>query len=583
MVAPRSPTPVGHKGSKLWAELHLHEEDHRLRDLKYAYNASVPINRMLPPEVLSEIFSHLPSPLPTRRQHPHTPYLLVYRAWYSLLLHTPQFWAAFLSRPRILTDKGWETGLYDRLYLERSGTVPLSLSLDNRTDRAFPSLILHRHHITSLRIGITVIGQLGSEPDLSLLNSLLNAGLSLLAELDVYHIHLGGSRPKGSLIFHSQQLPRLRSLTQPWTTTAVGDAVAQLRHLHLEGCAVCDVEVITPAFDMTSILNKMTRSPLLESLSLSHRGTAGPSEDHPIPVWGDDVKPVICPALTRLDTRNCHPTITSTVLSKLVHRPTCRVWLAAKSLHESLPAGPFTATTMADHVNLELKYDAREHAALSTYIDGSKALSFSFKPEPGTPNTQRALWTCWGSMSKTFSDANAVTTLTFRGLDGCVSPNYGPRDGEKFGELLKVFPTLLRLDFLGWDCRQWLIDILDGLNLCPRMRKLTVCWQRIVDTAVLTSDVLKKAHPAAPRDDRLKRPLLGAVVFEDFCDRVACMLRNRAELGSPLRSLTVQVAREITSSYADDEEWDPPALKGRMWRKLEGLVEKLEVSYADEV
>ena len=569
-----------------WIWQRIEEYDYRIRTLRFAYNASSPINRILPEEVLSEIFSLLPWSTPDKSDDPHTAYLLVCRGWYSLLLRTPRFWSALVSQPRILTNKGWQSGVYDR-YLERSGSIPLALSVDDPRDETFRSLNAQSYRITSLRVNILV----STERGLRLLNSLLNAGMPSLVELDFSHMHDFGYCPgTPELELRAQQLPRLQSLTHSWMTVKVGDAVAALRHMRLEGCE-CD-RLMDSAFDLTSLLATVTQSPRLESLLLSQENMW--YNENRAPVRGADAAPVVSPNLVRLDIRDCHTTIISTILSKVICPPTCHISLTAPSLHKSLPAEPFTPIALADYITLDFRYKEKEHAALTTYINGTKALSFVYKSEMDLAGRRRAFQTCMSDLGKALSGANVITALTIRGVDcrtlpGSAYDGYvgGPGD---FRKLLTTLPALTRLDFLGWDGRQWLVALLAKSihpngeeRLCPRMRELAVSWYPKVDKNVLLEDVSRRARPkerVGGQDPGHVR--LGHVVFDDFCDRMSQMLQSRAEHGSPLERLSVLVDREITGWYVDDEGWEPEMLRERMWKRFEGLIEKLEVSYASD-
>lgn len=301
------------------------------------------------------------------------------------------------------------------------------------------------------------------------------------------------------------------------------------------------------------------------------------------------VERVVHPNLIRLDIRNCQTASTKETLARLAYPPTCHVSLKTYSLRDVLPAGPFAPASMADRVKVHFLHSGsmgRDKAALTTYIHGSKVLSLTFKSEG--QDTQKAFQTCMTDLSKLFSDTNAVTALTFQGTNGHKSPNFDQSDARYFNELLRALPDLVQLELLHWDCRHWLIALLGGAEppedghgecLCPRMRELTICWQPAIDGSVLPVDALTKARSEREFQSS-DRHRLGAAVLDAFCGSVAQMLRFRAERGSPLRQLSVRVAREITDSYVDDEGWEPPVLRERMWRRLEGSVEELDVSFA---
>ncbi len=224
-----------------WFEQRIAEHDYRLRALKFAHNAAASsINRKRPREVLVEIFALLPLKGSGYYEYRHTSYLLVCRAWYSLLLQTPRFWAALLNKPHLLTNGYWGTvrgnALYDR-YLERSGAVALGLPIHLTSDHILRSLSPHCHRITRLYVRITPERELEGP----VLHSLLSAGMPSLVDLDVTHTHVyNPPRTGGPLILNARHLPGLHSLAHPWTSTVIGDAVARLRYLRLEGCNWCE-------------------------------------------------------------------------------------------------------------------------------------------------------------------------------------------------------------------------------------------------------------------------------------------------------------------------------------------------------
>ncbi|TFK87704.1 hypothetical protein K466DRAFT_101725 [Polyporus arcularius HHB13444] len=106
----------------------------RVRSLKALYNDAASINRTLPNEILTEIFSRLrPSEWlgdsGLRLAH-------ICRLWRRLLLTMPEFWVDLLAKPRVFAP-GMTQRQGDRLgfYLGLTGSRPITLSLESSARR----------------------------------------------------------------------------------------------------------------------------------------------------------------------------------------------------------------------------------------------------------------------------------------------------------------------------------------------------------------------------------------------------------------------------------------------------------------
>ena len=99
-----------------WCKSRIGEYKARVRALRSVYNAAALINRMLPPELLMEIFGNL--------HHGSSLYsglrvMRVCRAWNILVKVTPQFWANLVRVPRNMT--GASPGAVKRLEVALEG------------------------------------------------------------------------------------------------------------------------------------------------------------------------------------------------------------------------------------------------------------------------------------------------------------------------------------------------------------------------------------------------------------------------------------------------------------------------------
>ncbi|KAI0806788.1 hypothetical protein C8Q74DRAFT_1212926 [Fomes fomentarius] len=134
-----------------WADTKIEEYSKRILALKSARNASAPINRKLPPEVLMEVFSQM-KPGRYGRQRFHI--LHVCRLWRHLVFRTSRFWADLLRTSRLSKPNEDQVALLE-LFFKLSRSQPLSLSLAGLQPAVVSTLLFpHAQYISSLTVSL---------------------------------------------------------------------------------------------------------------------------------------------------------------------------------------------------------------------------------------------------------------------------------------------------------------------------------------------------------------------------------------------------------------------------------------------
>ncbi|KAI0719143.1 hypothetical protein C8T65DRAFT_636939 [Cerioporus squamosus] len=243
------------------------------RILSSMYNATAPIHRHLPPELLMEIFGRIE---PEGFQE--LTYLHVCRMWRDLLRRTAEFWVDMLRNPirfpKHMTLSGLmvdpESGWYRcfTMSLEQSAPRDIFLTFTGFSDIAHTALSSHAHRIAALSVELY-------PQDARRLFALLRSGMPRLRTLVISHLpgelattdELGGGALP--LLPQSQSsdavnLPSLRVLSIPSVllTSITGGSMRSLT----VGCAACRLcsEARRPSLD--ELLLFLRRYPSLTSL-----------------------------------------------------------------------------------------------------------------------------------------------------------------------------------------------------------------------------------------------------------------------------------------------------------------------------
>ncbi|KAI0333050.1 hypothetical protein GY45DRAFT_1432568 [Cubamyces sp. BRFM 1775] len=207
------------------------EFTHYIQLLNTEVNNAAPIFRMLPNELLTEIFRHL---RPTERAEIRIAH--VCSAWRAILGKTPEFWADLASLPDLITAKTEDDWSCYLSCVALSSPRPLSLSLRGNRIPRMPEVHPHLPRITSLTLTF-VDSQVSKHlPDLYEFFAL---GLLALEELELtaYNVifdAIADMHNHGHNYFSSDiNLPRLRTLRTHGIFFAAALACSSLRHVIL--------------------------------------------------------------------------------------------------------------------------------------------------------------------------------------------------------------------------------------------------------------------------------------------------------------------------------------------------------------
>ena len=145
-----------------WILTRVNEHQALIRSFRSLHNASVPINRQLPQDVLSEIFYCVAIALPGRQLRSLHAYdrafklVHVCRLWRQIILGMPTFWAAILSQVLVNVRFRNENNRF-AFMLEKTGVLPLSIDIfDDVQGSLMELLIPHAFRISFVDIACTL-------------------------------------------------------------------------------------------------------------------------------------------------------------------------------------------------------------------------------------------------------------------------------------------------------------------------------------------------------------------------------------------------------------------------------------------
>ncbi|KAI0806794.1 hypothetical protein C8Q74DRAFT_1362384 [Fomes fomentarius] len=560
-----------------WADPKIEKYSKRILALKSARNASVPINRRLPPEVLMEVFSYM-EPGSDGRQRFHI--LHVCRLWRHLVFRTSRFWADVLRTSRALGNPTKDQVAQLELFFKLSRLQPLSLSIERLDANVSGLLFPHAHHISSLTVTLHAYQD-------ELLNALLHESMPLLENLRVRHPPDRPSYPKvKTLCPRSAHLPRLRSLRHPYSCVDLSGIRDQLQTLELVQCP-CRQCYDAQSKDV-DFLGLLEPCAALTALSLKSEGTESQTISVLHPHDSIDL-----PALQKIEIEILDAQAVSAFLSCLSLPASCFVQLScySRTFREQLPAAidSFPPISAATSAKIHLRGQGR--ITFETHADGSKLLQLTVSDS----NAFKASWAPYvRDLATVFASSRGLTSITIRTTMDFALDVEDIKDA--LHSLLESVPQLLRLDVTGFNGQEDIVALLretspGGGLLCPLLAELRVQWcYRGHTQAGFEADTRRifTRYPTPPL--HTLRTKQGAL--RRFCDALVHVLLRRAYLGSRLTTLTIDIVPTqrsraiITPGYYDaiTRPYCEMVLaeEGGLHARLGDSVENVAVRFTDE-
>ncbi|KAI0630348.1 hypothetical protein C8Q77DRAFT_1075668 [Trametes polyzona] len=452
-----------------------------IEGLKKTYNATSPVLRILPNEVIMEVFRCI---RPTSRSDIRVAH--VCSCWRAIILNTPEFWADLItsSDAPVRTEADWACFLS---LLHRSFPRPYGLSLSGHGLPLMPDARRHLARITSLAISFKADDLFEHLPNLS---EFLSLGLPTLEDLVLtidqfsYDPHEHVEPDYGSRYLTSfAKFPRLHTLRTNGSLFTAALATNRLRHLTLVGGEHPFPGTMTmlEASSFPAFLATLQSCLALETLELVHTLPRYPSTPvHPAiypPVYLERLQrltvsdstalirtfleSVSFPASTRLEVHNVAPT-----------------WQSAYT--DVLPqATPLPVLPLLERMSVSLD-NARAQCTFRGYVRADAASG-----KEGEWEARLSVHTTWDyfvgdAVLADLRDVLAVPEVYVAELElGLEMDEFVLADAGQWTLLLAVFPDLVRLSV----CVRRVDALVDALSgpesedLLPCLEELAIrCW-----------------------------------------------------------------------------------------------------------
>ncbi|PIL27000.1 hypothetical protein GSI_10139 [Ganoderma sinense ZZ0214-1] len=604
-----------------WCDARIAQYASHIYALRSARNDGAPIHRLLPPELLLEIFANL-LPTPMRRRH-GLPVLRVCRRWRMLVLDTPQFWVNLIGQTleatRVPRVERVELARL-KFALARSATLKLTLSWRGCSAAVVDMFLPYAHRISSLTAIFT--SQEGSH-----MSRFVEAELPALEHLSLtynrYRQEGALSHSVSPIAVRVSRFPRLQALQLVRSPLVIPAAPSSLRELDLHQVGFRDpndpgtaCRGVGPIIDVLSSHNRLETLCIRDSLP-GNLWETSPS--------ASPVRTVHLPLLRTLVVRD-DPRSIRVFLVYLDFPSTTKLEIEIETQRQDgtivMPFPPHLATLPADdaRVSLVLKLDSSAMSHWEVYVDGSQTLRLTVfrdrDPErdqwESHPSASARVMAYTREVFALFAPPRLLTALAISGAE-----LLGPQDRVT---LLVDLSRLTRLRITGPDGR------LDGEVLamlaargsellCPALEHLSFSWLHTSDRLAWTQCHLRgwgqQVPPPQPHcmgsadpdvrldgqrravtltgDPKTWRPY-GAEASHAFCEAVASFLARRAAVaeahagGRPLKSLSLAVAiRRPRVDYVR-HGWDVPAVRARLEEGLGlrgSLVGSVSVEYTE--
>ncbi|RPD56510.1 hypothetical protein L226DRAFT_609996 [Lentinus tigrinus ALCF2SS1-7] len=466
------------------ALLEIQEYKARIRALRSLYNSAAPINRILPFELLMEVFSYLRPDFNRRRG---LAILRVCRIWTEVIFKTPQFWANLLATHQDATSlPKWKLDRF-RIALKHSATLPLSLSFCGLSVVLAGLLRLHAHRIAELHVDMakSITGPL---------NFILEADMPALHHLSINpwsRERCSRGELPNCYTRLPKTLPALRSIRMAARHfTASIASSSPLLHVELTWCwcAGCKPAQESEEYKLDLLIRALAQCTALETLRMTmclpeiEHPNAGELHRHG---RGSRTIRATLPRLRLLFIDDKRRPM-GALLQRLTFPPSTifefdvmgRLKSPSLADIKSLPA-----ISNANHLVLGLH---REDRVLETFVNGRRMLRMALDIRDwysdDYPDDSAFLIECYiKDVAELFaSTTSTVTSLTIHGpVD--VEPPYAP-----LAALFRAFPSLTRLA-LDHDANSLLHGIgsiltplsepgTDGRCPCPHLRELSCFW-----------------------------------------------------------------------------------------------------------
>ncbi|KAH9890429.1 hypothetical protein C8Q73DRAFT_125657 [Cubamyces lactineus] len=251
-----------------------------ITSLEHVVNNDSPILRLLPNELLMDVFRHL---RPTERAEIRVAH--VCSAWRAILRSTPEFWADLANIPDDITSKTEDDWSCYLSCLALSSPQALRLSLRGNRIPRMPEMRAHLPRVTSLTLTFADSQLSQHLPDLY---ELFTLGVPSLEELEltIHDVFFDGIADVPDLGLHDHssyiELPRLRLLRTHGIFFTAFLARSSLRHVYLinERPMYLGTRTYMELRSYSAFLEALRRCPALETLDVAYCMPRGEDDDY---------------------------------------------------------------------------------------------------------------------------------------------------------------------------------------------------------------------------------------------------------------------------------------------------------------
>ena len=562
-----------------------------IRALRSEYNVFSPINLLLPPEVLMEIFSNVHPAVTSRRR---VPVLLVCRYWRKVIFKTPQFWANLLSLPI------WNSLNLDRnvgrfkAALVQSAPESFALSLPFRSLDVVDVLTPHTSRVSSLTFD--------SMSDDEVIKPLLGQHMPRLTHLVILDCSrsLRSLDDPPTLYFHNY--PDIRTLQLQLTVFYSPAAPClSLLHLKLAHCAIraWPIDKAGLVHPLCSVHHALELFPNLETLSLCYSLSEGG--------WFGDLpevtKTVHLPRLRHIEIEDIPtfiprflPHLTFPSTTSLVLEPAHRL---SFEYPVAVPLFPGISPSPAPDAELSLFLDlqfSEGPARWETHGDGTRPVRVTLAAAARNLDTVAHFTR---ELANALAPGRGVTVLTAKGTWEYSATSGHPHINARqyWTEFLPNLGGLRRVVCATGGATKDFVDLL-GRPLpgssefpCACLMDLALVWDLPPGACLeLERESQNEAHAdievsgeraslQGARNDRAGHRRLGSEVaasLRGLCDTLGTCLVERTGRCEPIRKLSV-VLRGSYGGDIDVQGWQAVLVQRQLQDALGHLVGEVAV------
>ena len=552
-VFPTSYLPSQQLQNWVLAKIEYHQN--YIRKLRGVYNSSSLIQRILPPELLMEIFAHIK---PESRLDINI--LHVCRHWRSLALRTAEFWVDMVALPLSNCDpmgppKARLNAEFFAGFLELASTRNVAPVMREFSPHMVEVMAPHCYRLSSLNVKVP------TEHSERFFH-MLSFGMPQLHTLTVYH-HSTPTRFYPQIWstlqvaqFPHDAFPRLQALHLPPVFLSPTLPVRSVRTLKIGGCKCRDCSDPTGVYTLHTILSFLRQCPRLSNLHIASKSREA-SRIHPTTSAAVEL-----PCMQNLSIDLDRATWVSDILQHLIIPLTAVVRIEAEAQPNAyLPSALCTLphVSAVDRVYFDFHIDEPNYVTkLRCKTAGHLRLSASVRDARRDAETRArcADATFAALASPHVTDVELfVSNSRLQALHGI--------DADRLARMLEGFPGAVRLcvwragvEELPEALRRG-ADGPDGVAmpwLCPSLRELVVRWRPP-----------RRSSPTEVRQvfQALRSALLWRASRGCRLDRLAIEVRRLRKVRPPMEAEEVKadlerrfsgVAEEV-QIVTDNEDW----------------------------